>query len=156
MTQSDRKSALDGCDIIFAIFPLKSRDGSWYGSVLPWQRLPCEPAHPSRQDDSATHSQGWSRVILKCKESKCQLVHQNPRFYLVIPEPPLKVLKVLKPTVSREYFWKHSIKKWWDTTSAFILNDNIICFIAFWIFLVQKMVTKKTQKIGLPDPPFLI
>ena len=55
------------------------------------------------------------------------------------------VLKVLKQTVSRESFWNHSIKKWSDITSPFILNDNIICIIAFLDVLVQKMVTKKTK-----------
>ena len=43
------------------------------------------------------------------------------------PDP---TLKVPKPTISRESFWNHSIKKWSDITSPFILNDNIICFIA--------------------------
>ena len=48
------------------------------------------------------------------------------------PRPPLPqtVLKVTKPTVSRESFWNHSIKKWSGITSRFILNNNIICFIA--------------------------
>ena len=31
--------------------------------------------------------------------------------------------------------------------------DNIIGSIAFWMFLVQKMVTKKTKTLGLPNPP---
>ena len=55
-------------------------------------------------------------------------------------------LKVLKPTVSRESFWNHSIRKWSDIISPFILNDNIMCFIAFLIVFSTKMVTKKTQK----------
>ena len=46
----------------------------------------------------------------------------------------------------------HSIKKW-SETSPFILNDNIICFISFLDVLVQKMVTKKTQKNQDPRPP---
>ena len=41
----------------------------------------------------------------------------------------------------------HSIKKW-SETSPFILNDNIICFIAFLsVFSTKEMVTKKTHKI---------
>ena len=40
------------------------------------------------------------------------------------------VLKVLKQTVSRES-WNHSLNKWSDIISPFILNDNIICFMAF-------------------------
>ena len=52
-------------------------------------------------------------------------------------------------TVSRESFWNHSIKKWSDTTTPFISNDSIICFIAFLEFLVHKMASKKTQKIGV-------
>ena len=62
------------------------------------------------------------------------------------------IIKVLKPTVSRDFFWNHSIKKWSDLTSPFILNGNIICFIAFLDVLVQKMVTKKHIKIRNPGP----
>ena len=40
------------------------------------------------------------------------------------------VLNVLKPTISRDSFWNHSIKQRSDITSPFILNDDIICFIA--------------------------
>ena len=65
-----------------------------------------------------------------------------------------KVINVQKPTVSREYFWNHSIKKWSDITSPYISNDNIICFIAFLdVFLVQNGYQKHTKKLGIPDPP---
>ena len=47
--------------------------------------------------------------------------------------------------IQRKSFWNHNIKKWSDITSPLIVNDNIIGFIAF--LEVQKMVTKKTQKI---------
>ena len=55
----------------------------------------------------------------------------------------------------RESFWNHSINIWSDITSPFILNDNIICFIAFLDVLVPKMVTKKHKKIPDPHPPYL-
>ena len=45
----------------------------------------------------------------------------------------------------------HCIKKW-SVTSPFILNDNIICFIAFLDVLVQKMVSKKHKKVRTPGP----
>ena len=54
---------------------------------------------------------------------------------------------ILKPTVSRESFWNHSIKKWSDITYPFILNDNIICFIAFLDVFSTKNGYQKTQKI---------
>ena len=54
---------------------------------------------------------------------------------------------ILKPTVSRESFWNHSINKWSHK------NDDIICFIAILDVLVQKMVTKNTKKLGILDPP---
>ena len=38
-------------------------------------------------------------------------------------------LSPARSSIVRESFWKHSIKKWSDTTSPFILNDNIICFM---------------------------
>ena len=75
------------------------------------------------------------------------LVHQNPRFYLRFPPPKTK--EVLKPTVSRESVCNHSIKKWSDQTSPFHLNDNMICFIAILLFLVQKMVIISTKNLGL-------
>ena len=60
---------------------------------------------------------------------------------------------VLKPTVFRESFWNHSIKKWSDIISPFILNDNIICFIAFLdVFSTKNGFQKNTKKSGLPDP----
>ena len=43
----------------------------------------------------------------------------------------------------RESFWNHSFKKWSDITSHFILDYNMF---HFWMFLVQKMVTKKQKK----------
>ena len=43
--------------------------------------------------------------------------------------------------------------KWSDIKSPFILDDNIICLIALLDVLVQKMVTKKHKKIGIPAPP---
>ena len=80
------------------------------------------------------------------------LVFLNPRFYLGTLLP----LKVLKPTVSRESFWNHSIKKWSDIASPFILNDNIICSISLFDVLVQKMVTKNHKKFRTPSPlPYL-
>ena len=72
--------------------------------------------------------------------------------YFGLLDAPLKVLKVLKPTVTRESFWNHSIKKWPDIASPFILDNNIKGFIAFWMFLVQKWL-QKTQKFRTPDPP---
>ena len=48
------------------------------------------------------------------RNSSDTLVHQNPQFYLGNPDPPLKVLK---PTISRESFWNHNIKKWPDIKS---------------------------------------
>ena len=71
------------------------------------------------------------RIRVWVKNPNVTLVHQNIRFYLGSPDPPQKVLKVLKLTVSRESFWNHSIKKWSNITSSYILNDSIIYFIAF-------------------------
>ena len=92
------------------------------------------------------------------KNPNVTLVHQNTRFYLGSPDPPLKVLKVLKLTVSRESFWNHSIKKWSDTTSSFILNDNSICFIAFLGVFSTKMINQKkntkNRNPGRPPLPF--
>ena len=74
--------------------------------------------------------------------------------YFGLLDAPLKVLKVLKPTVSRESFWNHSIKKWSGMTPPFILNGNIICCTAFLdVFSTKKMVTKKTRKFRNPGPP---
>ena len=78
-------------------------------------------------------------------DSKC---HFGPQKSAILFRTPLKVLQ---PTVSRESFWIHIIKKWSGKTSPFHLDDNMICFIAFLLFLVQKMVStkngyKKTQK----------
>ena len=57
----------------------------------------------------------------------------------------------------RESFWNHSINIWSDITSSFILNDNIICFIAFLDDFNTKMVTKKHKKIRTPGPtPFFL
>ena len=43
------------------------------------------------------------------------------------PPPPPKNPKSPKLTVNKESFWNHSIKKWSDIISPFILDDNIIC-----------------------------
>ena len=77
------------------------------------------------------------------------------RFYL--GALPLKVLKVLKPTVSRESFWNHSIKKLSDITTPFILNDDIICIIAFLdVFCTEKSCQNKHKIVWNPGPPPLI
>ena len=61
--------------------------------------------------------------------------------------PPMGPLTNMR-YVSRESFWNHGIKKWSDITSPFILNDIIICFIAFFdVFSTKKVVTQKTHKI---------
>ena len=64
-----------------------------------------------------------------------------------------------KPTVSRESFWNHSMKKWSDMSSLFILNDNIICFIAFLdVFSTKNGYQKHTHKKSdsrIPPPPYL-
>ena len=73
--------------------------------------------------------------------------------YFGLLDAPLKVLKVLKPTVSRESFWNHSIKKWPDIASPFILDNNIKGFIAFWMFLVQKWLPNEHKKFRNPRPP---
>ena len=69
--------------------------------------------------------------------------------------PPQKK-KVVKPSVSRESFWNHSIEKWSDITSPLILNDSITCFIAFLnVFSTKNGYQKKHKKLGLPPPPYL-
>ena len=51
-------------------------------------------------------------------------------------------------------FWNHSIKKWADITSPFILNDNIICFIAFVdVFSIKKYYQNIANNFRLSDPP---
>ena len=57
------------------------------------------------------------------RNSSDTLVHQNPQFFWS-PSPPKKSPEVLKPTVSRESFWNHSIKKWSDITSPFIIGPR--------------------------------
>ena len=53
--------------------------------------------------------------------------------------------------ISRESFWNHSIKKWSDIISFFILNDNIKCFVTFLdIFSTKKWLPKAQKKLGLP------
>ena len=68
----------------------------------------------------------------------------------------LKVLKVLNPTVSRESSWNHSIKKWSDKTSPFILNDSTIFFIAFADVYITKNGYQKQKKIRTSGPPHFI
>ena len=61
----------------------------------------------------------------------------------------------MNPTVFRESFWNHSMKKWSDKTYPFILNDNyIICFIPFLdVFSRKKWSQKKQKKIKNIGPP---
>ena len=73
-------------------------------------------------------------------------------------QPPQKSSKNPKTDCIQRIFLNHSIKKWSDITLSFILNDNNICFIAFLDvcntnFVLQKMVTKKTQNFRSPGPP---
>ena len=72
-------------------------------------------------------------------------VHQNPQFYFQLPDPAPLPLKVLKPTVSRDFFWNQGIKKWSDITSK-----NVVCFMAF----LGVFSTKTKKKIGFPDAHF--
>ena len=50
-------------------------------------------------------------------------------------------LKVLRPTVSRESFWNHSIKIWSDIKSTFILSHSSIAFL--FAFSTKKWLPKK-------------
>ena len=86
--------------------------------------------------DKTIRYKSYSHTWVNTSElRKLEFIFIRPRthhFCLVLPclkpappPAPLKVLKVLKPTVSREFFWNHSIKKWSDITSPFMLNDHM-------------------------------
>ena len=60
-------------------------------------------------------------------------------------------------SLSRKSFWNHSTKKWSDITTLFILNDNIICFIAFLdVFSTKNGCNQKTQNQDSRTPPPLL
>ena len=55
----------------------------------------------------------------------------------------------------RESFQNHSIKKWSDISSPFILNDNIKYFIAFLdVSSTKHGYQKNTKKIRTPGPVY--
>ena len=80
-----------------------------------------------------------------------QMSRWSTKIHIRNPGPPLKVLK---QTVSRESFWNPSIKKWSDITPPIILNDNIICFIAFLdVFSKKNGYQTNTKNLEILDPP---
>ena len=60
--------------------------------------------------------------------------------------------KVLKPTVSKESFLKPLDQEMVIITTPFILNDDIICFIAYPdVFCIKKNGYQKTNQLASTD-----